>query len=61
MKDIRCPKCSRKVGEWDEKATVTLKYHCWKCNKTVVFDPETKETTVKPAQIRSTSSGAIFY
>lgn len=61
MKDIYCPNCGRRVGGWDGKATVTLKYHCQKCNKTVVFDPETKEVIAKPAQIRSTSSGAIFY
>lgn len=61
MENILCPKCNRKVGSWDGKATVMLKFRCKHCGKAVVFDPETKNTKIRPEDGRTTSSGAFFY
>lgn len=60
-KIIYCPKCGRKAGVYDGKATVNIQAKCKKCNKIVVFKPETGETTYSSVPCRATGSGMRYY
>ena len=57
---IYCPKCGRKVGSHDGKATNVKEINCRKCWKTIVFDPTTGSTRLKEKSQRVSSSGVTF-
>lgn len=60
-KKIYCPLCGRKVATWDGKSKIPVIVNCRECNKRVVFDVETGETTCKPIPPRVSSSAKTFY
>lgn len=57
---IYCPKCGRKVGSHDGKATNVKEIDCRKCWKTVVFYPTNGNTRLKEKSQRVSSSGVTF-
>ena len=59
-KTIYYPKCGRKVGTYDGKASMNLVTTCRKCRKQVIYDVKTKETKTKPLPQRTASSGMTF-
>jgi endogenous inhibitor of DNA gyrase (YacG/DUF329 family) len=59
-KEVYCPKCGKKVGTYDGKASMNLVCRCNECRKKVVYDIKTGQTRVKPLPRRSTSSGVVF-
>lgn len=58
---VYCPKCGRKVGTYDGRASVNFFSSCRKCRKMVIYNIFTKETTVKQIPPRNCSSGKAFY
>lgn len=58
---IYCPACGRKTGTHDGKGTLHIKTKCKKCQKLVVYFPESKQTLLKLMPPRATSSGMRFY
>lgn len=58
---IYCPKCGRKVAKWDKKSTIPIHVNCDKCQKRVVFNPETGEVKIKDIPERIFSSGVRYY
>lgn len=58
---VYCPKCGRKVGIYDGRASVNFLSSCKNCRKLVIYDIATKETTVEQLPHRSCSSGKAFY
>lgn len=59
-KIIYCPKCKRRVAEYDGKATVNIITKCRNCNKRIVYHIDTGETEIKEVPPRTTSSGMEF-
>ena len=60
-KTIYCPKCNRRVAEYDGKASNNVVVNCKKCSKRIVYYFETGETIAKPIPIREQGSGKRFY
>lgn len=60
VQNVYCPICKDKVGRYDGKRTINLVCTCVNCNKSVIFDVNSGETSYKKREIRSTSSGARF-
>ena len=56
-----CPECGRKVGTYDGKSQINKSVKCTKCNRIVLFNVDTGETTIKPIPKRTQSSGKRFY
>lgn len=59
--NVYCPVCNRKVASWDGKSTIPIHVNCKKCEKRVIFDPETKKAEAKEIPHRPFSSGLRFY
>lgn len=57
---IHCPKCGKKVAEYDGRATINIIAHCLKCQKRIVFHPDTFVTEAKKIPPRQCSSGCEF-
>ena len=57
---VYCPKCGRRVGEYDGKSSINLIAKCKHCRKQVIYNIETKETILKPLPARTTSGGLTF-
>ena len=57
---IYCPKCKRKIGTHDGRSTIPKVIDCRKCNKRVVYTPESG-TVLKDIPKRNTSSGVTFH
>lgn len=60
-KKIYCPKCGRRVTEWDGKSTIHPMAKCKNCKKMVVYRIDTDETEIKKIPPRNCSSGMTFY
>ena len=60
-KTIYCPKCKRKVAEWDGRSTINVIENCRKCNKRVVYYVDSGKTEIKDIPPRQCSSGMRFY
>lgn len=58
---IYCPKCGRKVGIWDGRATINHISECKKCKKLVIYHVDTGKTEIKNIPPRTTSGGMRFY
>ena len=61
-KTIYCPRCGRRVGQWDGRSTtnvVVLK--CRKCWKRIVYYTDTDELKMEPVPKRNCSSGVTFF
>lgn len=59
-KIIYCPKCNRRVAQWNGKSTIDIVCKCKKCNKRVVYRVGSGITEIKPLPIRTQSSGMNF-
>ena len=59
-KKIYCPKCNRRVGAWDGRSKINVIVNCKNCNKRIIFDVDTQETTMKSIPLRATSGGKSF-
>lgn len=57
---IYCPRCGRKTGTHDGRATMLKTMKCSKCNIRVIYNPRTKETKVKRFEQGFSSAGKIF-
>jgi hypothetical protein len=57
---IYCPKCNRRVGAWDGRSKINVIVNCKNCNKRIIFDVDTQETTMKSIPLRGTSGGKSF-
>ena len=60
-KTIYCPRCGRKVGTYDGRATMNKVCRCRKCNMRVIYHPDTNRSEITPLPKRETSSGAVFF
>ena len=60
-KTIYCPRCNRRVAQWDGRSSINVIAKCQKCNKLVVYDIKTEEVKRKIVPERTTSSGMRFY
>lgn len=60
-KTIYCPKCGRKVTNWNGKSTIDIRVKCNKCKKLVIYRVDTGKTEIKNIPPRTTSSGMRFY
>lgn len=60
-KIIYCPRCGRRVGQWDGRSSINVVAKCKKCMKRVVYHIDTKETEIKNIPPRQCSSGIRFY
>lgn len=60
-KTIYCPKCCRRVAEWDGRSTIDVVARCDKCRKRIVYRIASKKTEVKDIPLRNTSSGVTFW
>jgi hypothetical protein len=49
------------VGVYDGRSTINKWCRCGKCNKKVVYNVETGETTLKRLPNRNTASGMTFF
>ena len=58
---IYCPECGRKVGTYDGRSQINKSVRCANCNKIVLFNVCTGETSIKPIPGRTQSSGKRFY
>lgn len=58
---IYCPECGRKVGTHDGKSKINKSIRCEKCDKLVLFNVDTGETSIKPIPRRTQASGKRFY
>lgn len=58
---IYCPRCGRKLGTYDGKATTDKIIDCKKCRKRIVYRVATGERELKDIPVRATSSGKTFY
>lgn len=56
-KTIYCPTCGRKVFVWDGKSTIVKSAVCKKCEKLVVWDPESGNIRLNPIPARTQASG----
>nr|DAG43246.1 MAG TPA: cysteine-rich protein [Bacteriophage sp.] len=60
-KTIYCPRCNRRVGEWDGRSTTNvIVSSCKKCRKRIVYHVDTGKTEVSKMPLRNTSSGMTF-
>lgn len=59
-KTIYCPRCKRKVGTYDGRATTNKLCKCHFCNIGVTYDIDTLETRVRKLSERKSSSGITF-
>lgn len=59
-KTIYCPKCHRRVGQWDGRSTINVICRCKKCNKRIVYHVDTGEVERKDIPKRNCSSGVTF-
>lgn len=59
-KTIYCPRCGRRVTEWDGKSTIHPMAKCKKCKKVVVYRIDTGKTEIKSIPLRNCSSGMTF-
>ena len=57
---VYCPSCKRKAGVYDGRSSINLFSVCNKCRKMVIYDIQTKETTIEELPQRTTSSGMRF-
>lgn len=60
-KDIKCPKCNKKVMTYDDKGTMVMKCRCKSCGKIVSYYPLTQEIKIGQTPERDNSSGKRFY
>ena len=60
-KIIYCPRCNRRVAQWDGRSSINVIANCRKCNKRIVYHVDTMETEVKDIPPRVSSSGMTFY
>lgn len=60
-KTIYCPRCSRRVAEWDGRSTIDVVARCDKCRKRIVYRIASKKTEVKDIPPRNTASGVTFW
>jgi endogenous inhibitor of DNA gyrase (YacG/DUF329 family) len=60
-KSVYCPRCGRKVAEYDGRSTIDIKVKCRKCNKLVVYSVETGETRQEKLPLRGSGSGMRLY
>ena len=60
-KTIYCPRCGRRVGQWDGRSSINVITNCRKCQKRVVYNVDTGETEIKKIPPRQCSSGLRFY
>ena len=56
-KTIYCPKCGRRVGEWDGRYSGNLIMKCRNCEKRIVYHSDTGVTEIKPLPANVPSSG----
>ena len=56
-KTIYCPICGRRVMKYDGNHSMIIGNNCKKCNKRIVYNPETDKTEIKPIPPRTSSSG----
>lgn len=61
VKTIYCPRCGRKVAIYDGKGKVNVRARCHKCEKDVVYNPNTDETKMTRVLERNCSSGVTFW
>lgn len=60
-KTIYCPRCGRRVGQWDGKSTINvIVLKCRRCWKRVVYYIDSDETKLEPVPTRNCSSGMTF-
>lgn len=59
-KIVYCPKCGRRVAEYDGRATMNVIAKCGYCKKRVVYNVSEKKTEIKDMPPRTTSSGMRF-
>lgn len=60
-KTIYCPRCGRKVANYDGRSSINVIVHCKKCKMRVVYHVDTDITEIKKIPPRNTSSGMTFY
>lgn len=60
-KIIYCPKCGRRVMNWDGKASIDMAANCKNCHKRIVFYPINQVLEIKDIPARAQSSGKRFY
>lgn len=60
-KTIYCPRCGRKVADYDGRSSINVVAHCKKCRMRVVYHIDTEKTEIKKIPPRNTSSGMTFY
>lgn len=59
-KTIYCPRCKRRVAQWNGKSTIDIISKCKKCNIRVIYRIETGITEKKEIPPRAQSSGINF-
>ena len=59
--NIYCPRCNRKVSQWDGRSSINVESECKKCRKRVLFDVTTFCTEIRDIPPRACSSGKTFY
>ena len=59
-KIVYCPICKRKTGTYSGLTDSLHISRCRRCNKRVIYNPLTRETTCKPFPEKNTSSGVSF-
>lgn len=57
---VYCPRCKRRVAQWDGRSSMNVLVNCRKCNKRVVFHVDTMKTEIKDIPPRQSSSGCMF-
>lgn len=58
---VYCPGCGRRVFKTDTKFKMPLQAKCEKCNKLVLYDPESERIKLSDIPGRKTSSGKNFW
>lgn len=59
-KIIYCPKCFRKLGEYDGRTTINVAVICRNCRREIIYDVSSGATLSKRLEPRKTSSGVTF-
>lgn len=60
-KTIYCPKCNRRVAEYDGRSSSNVIVNCKNCKKRIVYHVDNGETEIKPIPPRESASGMVFY
>lgn len=61
-KEIHCPKCNKRLGNYDGKETDMkfYQFHCVNCNVRVLYDLKEEKTETRPSPFKITAHGLEY-